>query len=67
MTNFLALYRGESIAAARIVAVSAEPRLVRDFATQMLNESKEEPDSALAELENGRQRALELVRTEADE
>ncbi len=67
MTNFLALYRGESIAAARIVAVSAEPRLVRDFATQMLNEFKEEPDSAHAELENGRRRALELVRTEADE
>jgi hypothetical protein len=43
----MALYRGESIAAARIVAVSAEPRLVRDFAAQMLNESFVKPDSSL--------------------
>jgi hypothetical protein len=45
--NFMALYRGESIAAARIVAVSAEHRLVRDFAAQMLKESFVEPDSVL--------------------
>jgi hypothetical protein len=62
MTSFLALYCGESIAGAKIVAVTAEPQLVRDFATQMLAEPKEEPDPVLGELEDGRRRALELVR-----
>ena len=31
MTSFLAPYRGESIAGAKTVAVTAEPRLGRDF------------------------------------
>lgn len=64
MTSFLALYRGESIAAAKMVAVTADPELVRGFATRMLAEPKEEPDSVLVELEKGRRRALELVRSE---
>jgi hypothetical protein len=63
MTSFLALYRGESIAGAKIVAVTAEPGLVRDFARRMLAEPQQEPDFVLRELENGRRRALELVRS----
>ncbi len=65
-TTFLALYRGESVAAAKLLALSAEPELVRDFAERMLARPEEqEPDAVLAELEHGRRRALELAKGEA--
>jgi hypothetical protein len=64
LTSFLALYRGESITAAKIIAVTAESGLVRDFAARMLVASEREPDYVLRELEDGRRRALELVRGE---
>ncbi len=68
MTSFVALYRGETIAGAKLVAVSAEPELVCDFATRILTEPEdEEPDAALRELERGRRRALRLVQSEASE
>ena len=53
-----------SITAAKIVAVTAESGLVSDFAARMLTEHATEPDLVLSELENGRRRALELVRGE---
>jgi hypothetical protein len=67
LTSFLALYRGESIAVAKIVAVTVESELVREFAARMLAKSELEPDFVLRELENGRRRALELVRGEDSE
>jgi hypothetical protein len=68
VTSFLALYRGESIAAAKIVAVSASPELVADFAARMLGGPEErEADPVLYELERGRRRALKLVHNEADD
>jgi hypothetical protein len=66
LTSFVALYRGDTVSAAKIVAVSAEPDLVRDFATRMLAEPRdEEPDAVLQELEHGRRRVLRLVKSEA--
>jgi hypothetical protein len=47
-TSFLALYRGETVSGARIVALSADPQLVRDFAGRLLETSPEQherPDS----------------------
>jgi hypothetical protein len=62
----LALYRGESVAAAKLLALTAEPELVRDFAERILARPEEqEADAVLAELEHGRQRALDLVKDEA--
>ena len=64
-TTFLALYRGESVAAAKLLALTAEPELVRDFAERMLAKPEEqEPDAVLAELEHGRRGALELAKGE---
>ncbi len=69
MTSFLALYRGESIAGAKIVAVTAEPGLVRDFAGRLLDGPADgpademHPDPVLEELEQGRRRALRLVKS----
>lgn len=68
MTSFVALYRGETIAAAKLVAVSAEPALVRDLAARLLAELEDgEADVVLRELEHGRRRVLQLVKTEASE
>jgi hypothetical protein len=67
LATFLALYRGESVGASKLVTLTAEPSVVADFATRMLQQPVEpEPDAVLYELEDGRRRALELVRDEAD-
>jgi hypothetical protein len=46
VTSFIALYRGETVSEARIVALSADPQLVRDFAARLL-ESPPEPHTEL--------------------
>ncbi len=67
MASFLALYRGETINSAKMVAVTAEPEVVADFAGRLLGEPEElEPDAVLYELEQGRRRALRLVKDEAE-
>lgn len=38
-TTFLALYRGESVATARLVAVSSEPEIVGRFLRELAGES----------------------------
>lgn len=42
MTDFLALYRGRTVAEAELVAVTAEPRLVRKFFSELLDVPEEE-------------------------
>ena len=68
-SSFLALYRGRSVADAKLVAVSADPGVVADFATRLLNrtapEDDDEEDPVLAAIEGGRRRALRLVSREA--
>lgn len=51
MTAFLALYKGETISGARIVALTADPGLVRDFAARLVSDEDEErkPDLRLLE------------------
>jgi hypothetical protein len=66
MTTFLALYAGESIGAAKMVAVTAEPEIVCDFAARLLGEPEVEADPVTLELERGRRRALRLVRGEVE-
>ena len=65
MTTFLALYRGDSVSAAKLLALSADPQVVRDFADRLLEESgrEQDPDPVLEELEHGRRRALQLVKS----
>ena len=68
MTTFLALYRGDSISSAKVLALTADHELVRDFAARLLNKPKEEqnPDPVLEELQRGRRRALQLVKSGAE-
>ncbi len=62
--RFLALYVGESVNGAKLLALTAEPQVVRDFAARLLNEPETEDDPVTLELERGRRRALELVKCE---
>ncbi len=65
MTSFLALYRGETVGAAKMVAVSADPRLVGDFAARLLGQAPgPEEDPVVASIEEGRRRALRIVADE---
>lgn len=66
-TAFLVLYRGKEIADARVVAISADPRLVHDFALRMLEEDRPHPDPVLGAVDEGRREALKLVRDETRE
>ncbi len=43
MTSFIALYRGETVSAAQLIAVTADPTLVRDFAAKLVSDNPE-PD-----------------------
>lgn len=50
MTSFIALYRGETVSGARLVALSADPQLVREFGTRLVAdgpEPAEDPKSSL--------------------
>jgi hypothetical protein len=65
VTTFVALYRGETVASAKLVAVTADPSLIADVSSRLLRESTESEDPALARLDRGRRSALRLMRKEA--
>ncbi len=73
MITFLALYRGPDIERATVIAVTADPHLVRQFATAVLqaeNTRLTRPaagtrDPIVEAVSEGRREALELVRDEA--
>ncbi len=41
MTNFVALYRGESVATARLIAVSSEREIVSKFMRELAGDGEE--------------------------
>lgn len=68
MASFIALYHGDTIGSANLIATSADPKVVREFADRLLAERDfKEGDRVLRELEGGRRRALQLVRGESDD
>ena len=68
MATFLALYRGDSVSTAKLLALTADPEAVRDFAARLLGKpgDEQEQDHVLEELEQGRRRALQLVKSGAE-
>ncbi len=60
MTDFIALYRGKTVAEAELVAVSADTQLVRRFFAHLLGEHTEDEETRV--LEANHQAVLELVR-----
>lgn len=66
MTTFIALYRGQTVADARLVAVSADQELVNEVSTRLLElESNFALDPVIRSLDEGRIGALQLVKKEA--
>ncbi len=61
MADFVALYRGRTVAQAELIAVSAESSLVRKFCAELLGEREREPDDTRGEQPA---RVLEAVRDE---
>jgi hypothetical protein len=51
MMNFIALYRGRSIAEARLIAVSSEPEIIRRFFRELAGQNGSEEPGDVAESE----------------
>ena len=65
MTSFIAIYRGQTIGTARLIAVTANPELVAEVSSKMLENVACESDEVLKALDQGRRSALTLVAQEA--
>ena len=65
MKTFIALYRGESVTTAKLVAITADPKLVTLVAGQMLEHELPPEDPVLTKLEGGRRAALRQIKKEA--
>jgi hypothetical protein len=64
MRTFVALYRGRTVGSAQLVAVSADTELVGAVASRLLHAPcapSQTTDPVLAELEQGRRKALAAV------
>ncbi|MAG37623.1 MAG: hypothetical protein CL878_15420 [Dehalococcoidia bacterium] len=70
MTGFVVVYRGPTIAQARLGAVSADPTLIAAVAARLLEKpaltAQVPPDPAAAKLDGGRRQALSLIRREVE-
>jgi hypothetical protein len=65
MASFIALYSGQTLASAKLVAVSSDASIVRDFTTRLLAEpAVASDDPAGASIESGRRTALRLIQEE---
>jgi hypothetical protein len=65
VATFVAIYRGETIAGARLIALSADPALVAEVSARILHEHPaKDPDPVVACVEHGRRAALRLIQQE---
>lgn len=68
MTTFVALYRGHTIAEARLIAVSADADLVSEVSTRLLETTPTSTsDPVVQRIEHGRTEALRLVQKEVSD
>lgn len=65
MPTFLAVYRGDTIGEARMVAVTADPCLVADVVNRLLDQPREHDDDPVVRaIDHGRATALRLIKRE---
>lgn len=62
MQTYLALYRGRTMASAKLVTVSAHPDVVAEFAERLLELPTRNDDPVVEAVDSGRRDALKLVR-----
>jgi hypothetical protein len=66
LTTFVALYRGPTVASAKLIAVTADPALVAAVSRGLLgNAPRVSNDPVLAKIDGGRRAALRAIRREA--
>lgn len=65
MTTFVALYRGETVVGAKLIAVSTSPHLVAEIASALLQITVAHEDTVIGYLERGRRNALSAIHREA--
>jgi len=61
----VAIYRGRTIATAKLVAVSADPVLVGDVATRLLRTPAPTDDPVVTAVDRGRRAGLRIISREA--
>ncbi len=62
MTRCLALYSGNSLSDARLVAISSDPTLIHDLAERLIREPlAPDDDPVVASIDRGRRAALSLI------
>jgi hypothetical protein len=66
MTSFIAVYRGQTIGEAKLIAVTADPALVAEVSAKLLHKSATEKDNVINALEDGRQSALQQIVREVE-
>ena len=62
VTSFIALYRGETVSGARIVALSADPQIVRDFAARLIESSPERHPRLKPPCEGSQRQMLQVAK-----
>jgi len=68
MTTFIALYRGQTINSAKVIAVATDSELVSLVASKMLQTPETDfSDPVVSAMDAGRRQALRLVAGECDE
>ena len=69
MTSFVALYRGESVREAKMIAITGDHRIIGIVAGELLHDPYQRTDTGdpvLEAMDNARSHALRLVKDEAD-
>jgi hypothetical protein len=67
MKSFLGLYRGQTIADAKLIAVSADPTIVAEFVDILLGEPDEREDDPIRQqMVRNRRAILHLILQEAE-
>lgn len=61
MDNFLVLFRGESIENTRLVSLTSDPTIIKDFAARLLANQIQTEDPVLQAVQGGTQKALKKV------
>ena len=62
MTSFVAIYSGETVGDARLVALSAEPDLIQEVAARLLHGWERPADPVHTRRADGRRAALHIIR-----
>lgn len=66
MTTFVALYRGQTVASAQLIAVSADPALIALVSRRLLERGEQVEDPVLKQLATGRRAAIRTIQHEAE-